>query len=129
MNAIVPASAANASAANVFFPMGDLLLFGFPSAPCRSRTETTLNSHVRPFSMDSGAGFQHVRAIEPEIAREDNMRTVRIGAAAASFALLIVAGGWALADEPTAGAPPVNLGCQTSASTAVPQPSRQQLDA
>jgi hypothetical protein len=57
------------------------------------------------------------------------MRTVKIAAAAASFVLIVVAGGWALAGEPTVGAPPAGLGCASSASTAVPQPTQEQLDA
>ncbi len=57
------------------------------------------------------------------------MRTVKISAAAASFVLIVVTGGWALAGESAVGASPVGLGCQASASTAVPQPTQQQLDA
>jgi hypothetical protein len=54
------------------------------------------------------------------------MRTVKITALAVSFVLLVIAAGWAAAGEPTAT---VGLGCQTSVSTAVPQPTQAMLDA
>jgi hypothetical protein len=55
------------------------------------------------------------------------MRKLKIAASAASFLLLAVATTWAAASEPSAVTS--GLGCQPSASTAVPQPSQAQLDA
>jgi hypothetical protein len=56
--------------------------------------------------------------------------SIRIAAIGASFALFVSAAGWAAAGEPTvAAASPAGLGCQTSVSTAVPQPTQAQLDA
>ncbi len=56
--------------------------------------------------------------------------SIRIAAIGASFALLVAATGWAAAGETAAAvAAPAGLGCQTSVSTAIPQPTEAQLDA
>ena len=57
------------------------------------------------------------------------MRAKKITALAASFVLLIVGGGWAAAGEPAALATAGGLGCQATASTAIPQPTQAMLDA
>jgi hypothetical protein len=58
------------------------------------------------------------------------MRTIRITALAASFLLLVTAAGWAVAGEPASTmAAPAGLGCDTSVSTTVPQPTQAMLDA
>jgi hypothetical protein len=55
--------------------------------------------------------------------------SIKIAAIAASLLLIVLATGWAGADQPPAAASPVGLGCQDSASTSVPQPTQAQLDA
>jgi hypothetical protein len=57
-------------------------------------------------------------------------RSMRSVTAVMSFALLASATGWAAAGNPAAGAASAGgLGCQTSARTSVPQPTKAQLDA
>jgi hypothetical protein len=55
------------------------------------------------------------------------MRKLKIATSVASFVLLAAATTWAAASEPSAVTS--GLGCQSSVSTAVPQPSQAQLDA
>ena len=55
------------------------------------------------------------------------MRKLKVATSVASFVLLAAATTWAAASEPSAVTS--GLGCQSSVSTAVPQPSQAQLDA
>ena len=56
--------------------------------------------------------------------------SIKTAALGASFVLLAAATGWAASDEPAAAvASPSGLACHTSVSTAIPQPTKAQLDA
>ncbi len=66
-------------------------------------------------------------ALRPSSAR--TRASIRIMAIASSFALLVVATGWAAADAPSAADATSGLGCQQSVATAIPQPTQAELDA
>jgi len=58
------------------------------------------------------------------------MRTwTKIAAVGASFLLVVAAAGWAVAGSPTAAPSGAGPGCQSTASTPIPQPTQAELDA